>query len=210
MAGAQDQADWRSADELWLDHATLRPADATWLEPVRSLTLWAVKVPDGLLASLPNLEYLDLRGGTGVSVAPAEGCRRLRYLQVNQVRGVTDLAVVPTLTSLELLSLYGLPRVETLPSFAPLGRLRRVELGSLKGLTGLTGLHDAPVLEEILLHKAVGFAPDDAARLARHPTLGAFEWVAEDVPVGVSRPFRETVARPPARSMFARDWLARS
>lgn len=30
-------------------------ADAAWLEPVTWLTLWAVKVPDGLLASLPNL-----------------------------------------------------------------------------------------------------------------------------------------------------------
>ena len=208
MAAAQDQADWRSADELWLDHAVLRPTDAVWLEPVRSLTLWAVKVPDGLLASLPNLEYLDLRGGSGVSVAPAEGCRRLRYLQVNQVRGVTDLSVIPTLTSLELLSLYGLPRVEALPSFAPLRWLRRVELGSLKGLSGLTGLHDAPALEELLLHKAVGVAPDDASRLAEHPTLTGFEWVGEDVPVRVWLPFRDTVAKPRVRSMFARDWLA--
>jgi hypothetical protein len=200
-------ARWRNGDEVFLDHATLTTADAEWLTPVRRLTLGAVKVPDGLLASLPNLEYLDLSGGSGTSVSLAAGCRRLRYLQVNQVRGVADLSVLPTLTQLELVSLYGLPQVTQLPSLAPLARLRRVQLGSLKGLTGLTGVHEAPSLRELVLIRRVGVAADDASRLASHPTLTCFYWFGEDVPVRIWVPFRDAVGKPPARVVDAAAWL---
>lgn len=136
-----------------------------------------------------------------------QGCRRLRYLQINQVRGLTDLTVVPTLTSLELLSLYGLPRVTALPSLAPLRQLLRAEVGSMKGLAGLTGLHDAPALTELLLIRTVAVAQDDAQRLAKHPTLRLFDWYGEDVPVRVWSPFCDAVDKPKARAVHAVQWF---
>lgn len=207
VTGAQAAAKWRSETDVWLDHASLRLDDVGWLAPARSLTLWSVKVPDGLLASLPNLTYLDVRGGSGAALTAVSGCQRLRYLRVNQVRGLTDLALIPTLTSLELLSLYGLPKVTGLPSFAPLRQLLRVEVGSMKGLAGLTGLHDAPALAELLLIRAVAVAQDDAERLSRHPMLRRFEWYAEDVPVRVWSPFCDVVNKPKARAVHAVDWF---
>lgn len=207
MTSAQSNANWHSPDDVWLDHVTLRLEDREWLAQARSVTLWAVKVPDGLLASLPNLVFLDLRGGSGTSPAPAAGCTRLRGLVVNQVRGVTDLSILPTLTSLEFLQLYGLPQLRELPSMTPLRRLRRVQLGSMKGLVGLTGLHDAPALEELQLSRAVGIDEHDAERLAAHPTLRQFDWFGEDVPVRQWLPFRETVGKPAARALHARDWF---
>lgn len=207
MKSAESSANWHSPDDVWLDHTTLRPEDCDWLASAKSVTLWAVKVPEGLLASLPNLVFLDVRGGSGTSPALAAGCFRLRGLVVNQVRGVTDLSVLPTLTSLELLDLYGLPRVTELPSMAPLSRLRRVQLGSMKGLIGLTGLLDAPVLEELTLSRAVSTDEHDAERLAAHPTLREFEWFGEDVPVRQWLPFRETVGKPKARAFGAREWF---
>src|SRR5271165_4928832 len=101
VGSARAAAKWRGADDVWLDHARLVAADRSWLMPAKALTLWAVKVPDDLLASLPNLVFLDLRGGSGASLVCAAGCARLRYLQVNQVRGLSDLSVLPTLTNLE-------------------------------------------------------------------------------------------------------------
>lgn len=207
MTKAQDAAKWRSSDDVWLDHVTLRPDDAEWLAPAKSVTLWAVKVAEGLLASLPNLVFLDLRGGSGTAPAPAAECAGLRGLVVNQVRGLSDLSVLPTLTSLEFLSLYGLPQVTALPSMAPLTRLRRVELGSMKGLTGLTGLHDAPALEEVFLVRAVGTDDHDAGRLAAHPTLREFDWFGEDLPVSRWIPFRDAVGKPAARTLHAREWF---
>lgn len=192
---------------MWLDHSSLDLSDVAWLSPVRTLTLWSVKVPDGLLESLPNLTRLDVRGGSAGSLSIVEGCEGLTYLQVNQVRGLADLAVLPTLRSLHMLSLYGLPKVQAIPSLAPLTRLARVEVGAMKGLTGLTGVHDAPSLRELLLIKAVAVGDDDAARLAAHPTLQRFDWFGEDVPVRRWQPFVATVGKPPAKAVHADQWL---
>lgn len=206
MKNAQAAAEWRG-DDVALDHATLQSADVEWLARAKRMSLWAVKMPDGLLASLPSLEYLYLHGGSGTSLAVAAGCRRLRGLEVNQVRGLTDLSIVPTLTTLEFLSLYGLPQVTAVPSLAPLARLRRVELGSLKGLSGLTGVHEARALRELFLIRQVGVADDDALRLASHPTLTHFEWFAEDVPVRIWVPFLASVGKPRAKAAFGTKWL---
>jgi hypothetical protein len=204
---AQASAKWKDASSVWLDHATLRATDAAWLDPVSWLTLWAVKVPPALLASLPNLRYLDIRGGSGTDLRAVEGCTELRYLQVNQVRGLTDLAVLPELASLRLLSLYGLPKVAAIPSLANLRHLERLELGSMKGLAGLTGAHDAPALRELLLIRSLGVAVDDADRLAGNDTLQQFDWFSEDVPVRVWQPFVAAVDKAPAKAMHADEWL---
>jgi len=131
MTDAKAAAQWRSPSDLWLDHVSLRSDDIEWLAPARTLTLWSVKTPNGLLASRPDLVFLDIRGRSGTSLSAADGCTSLRYLQVNQVRGMAHLSVVPTLTSLEMLSLYGLPKITGLPSFTPLRRLQRAEIGSM-------------------------------------------------------------------------------
>lgn len=203
-------ASWRGQDALWLDHVSLRTDDVEWMASARWLTLWAVTTPAGLLSSLPHLEFLELRGGSGSSLDTVDGCQRLRFLGVNQVRGLVDLSVIPTLGSLELLSLYGQPKVTHLPSFASLETLRRVELGSLKGLSGLTGLHDAPALEELQLTNQVGVVADDAERLAAHPTLTHFKWVAESGPSErVRAPFEATVSRPAPRILHPQEWFGR-
>jgi hypothetical protein len=205
---AREAAQWRGEDEVWLDHATLRETDLAWLAPVRTLTLWAVRVSPGLLAAMPALEHLDLRGGSAASVDLVAGCPRLRSLRVNQVRGVTDLSAIAGLASLELVALHGQPRVQVIPSLASLTALRRIEVGSMTGLDGLTGLHDTPGLEELWLLGAVRLAPDDAARLAAHPTLRELAWDAPDVPLSTTRPFLEQVGLPRAQGMHVADWFA--
>ena len=74
MKNAKDSARWRSPDDLWLDHVTLRRNDIEWLSSARLLTLWAVKVPPGLLASLPDLQFLDLRGGSATTLEAIAEC----------------------------------------------------------------------------------------------------------------------------------------
>lgn len=209
MKDAKDSARWRSHDDLWLDHVTLRHNDIEWLSSARFLTLWAVKVPPGLLASLPSLQFLDLRGGSAATLDAIAGCAKLGGLVVNQVRGLKDVSLVAGFRSLQLLSLYGLPQVSEIPSLVSLTSLRRVELGSMKGLSGLTGVHDAPALEELRLLRKVSVAPDDAQRLANHPTLGAFDWYGEDVAVKVWLPFSDKVAKPPVTPMRPEVWFAR-
>lgn len=84
----------QGAGAFWIDHAEIVLDDLSWLVPAERLTLWNVVVPGGLLAQLSMLWWLDLRGGSAADLECARGCERLRYLQVNQVRGMCDLDLV--------------------------------------------------------------------------------------------------------------------
>jgi hypothetical protein len=192
---------------LWLDHARLGESDLEWLEPVRRLTLWAVKTPPGFFKRLPHLAWLDVRGGSGESAEFVEGCGQLRYLSINQVRGMRNLSAIAELPYLELLRLYGLPQVQALPSLRRSERLRRIEAGSLKGIGALAPLLDSPGLEELCLIRAISLAPSDPERIAEHPTLVSFNWFAEDVPDKTWVPVIERVAKPKARAMHPEEWF---
>lgn len=205
---ARDVARGRGTAEVWIDHAVIEPADLDWLAPVRRLTLWAVELPDGFLGSLPNLDWLDVRGGTGASADFVIGCDRLRYLQVHQVRGLSDVSAVGDLVTLELLSLYGLPKVTAFPSLARLHSLVRLELGSLKGLGSIAPALDAPALEELYLSRAVSMEADDPLRIRDASQIEAFYWFAEDVPDRVWVPVVEVIGKPAARAVTPSDWFA--
>src|SRR3546814_14090915 len=83
------------------------------------------------------------------------GASRLRYLAVNQVRGLADLSLVSEIRQLQLLSLYGLAKVAVLPSLATLSDLKRVELGQMKGISSIGPVLEAPALRELSLLKIV-------------------------------------------------------
>ena len=206
---ARDFARGRGTAEVWIDHAVIEPSDFDWLAPVRRLTLWAVDLPDGLLASLPNLDWLDVRGGSGASADFVMGCDRLRYLQINQVRGLSDASAVGSLEDLELLSLYGLPKVTALPSLARLRSLARLELGSLKGLASIAPALDAPALEELFLIRAVSLGADDPCRIRDASQVKAFSWFAEDVPNRIWEPIVRLVDKPAAPTINAAEWFAK-
>jgi len=198
-------AKWRAPDDVWLDHTALRAEDVSWLAPVRHLTLWAVRMPDAFLRELPQLVWLDVRGRSGVSADFALGGQRLRYLAVNQVRGVSDLSAIGTLTTLELLSLYGLPRVTVLPDFSALVNLARLELGSMKGLASISPALAAPSLEDLMLIRSVGLAEEDVPVMRDKTSLREFGWFAEDVPLSRWMPVLAAVGKPKSKTISAKD-----
>ncbi|HET7420394.1 MAG TPA: hypothetical protein VFL27_08435 [Candidatus Dormibacteraeota bacterium] len=160
------------------------------------------------MAGLPKLEWLDYRGGSGDTADVVRGCSGLRFLWINQVRGLHDLTALSDLRSLELLVLYGLPQVKAIPSLSRAANLRRAEIGSMKGLAGLGGLLDAPHLEELVLMNRVSVADGDASRVAAHPSIRAFWWSGDDVPVKTSEEFERRVGKPRVQVIGAQDWAA--
>jgi hypothetical protein len=206
---AKEVADFRPNQSIWIDHALLGPQDDEWMTDVERLTLWNVEAPPGLLSRLGRLWWVDLRGGSAADLGVLAGCDRLRFLAVNQIRGMTDLSLLPNFERLEMLRLYGLPRVEQLPSLAGLEELRRIEIGSMKGLKNLTGLLDAPNLQELLFMKAVGVTAEDIERVAHHRSLKAFTWVAEDVPDRIWVPVVKRLGLPAARILYPEEWFNR-
>ena len=198
----------RGGGEFWIDHAVLEEGDLAWLRSATWLMLWNVAVPPGFLAQLPNLWGLDLRGGSATDLSVVDGCPALRCLVVNQVRGLSDLSIVPTLTTVELLAVYGLRQVTTAPSLAALPALRRLQVGQMRGLPALAGLLDAPGLKELMLHKSVNVTADDVARIKGHPTLTHFGWYAEDVPLSRWRPVVEAIALPRPATVSPKAWFS--
>ena len=192
---------------FWLDHPEIAESDLGWLHSAQRLTLWDVVVPAGFLASLPKLWWLDIRGGSAADLEVVRGAVGLRYLAVNQVRGMRDLSQLPSIPVLEYLDVYGLPHVIELPSFRTSLKLDHVSLGQLRGLTSLEGLLDAPNLQELQPVRKMNVSDSDVERIRRHPALQRFSWFAEDVPVKVWEPVVKAAALPPVPVVFPKAWF---
>jgi hypothetical protein len=194
----------REHNMYWIDHATVEPGDLKLLAGTAGLTLWNVKLPPGFLRRLKRLWWLDVRGGTGRDLSFVDA-PRLRYLQVNQVRGLTDVSAIGKLTQLELLSLYGLPKVKGLPSLARLTKLKRVQLGNLIGLKDLRNLARAPALHELLIQNKLSI--DAKALEPFKGKLRKFDWFAPDQPVAQVNGALDFLDLPQADAMSAEEWF---
>jgi hypothetical protein len=205
---AREVAQDRGGGEYWIDHAVVDEDDADWLRDARWLTLWNVTLPPRFLASIPQLEGVDLRGGSADDLSALEGCHGLRCLVVNQVRGLVDISMIEQTRNLVVLSLYGLPNVVKAPSLLRHTALLRLELGLMRGLPGLGGFLDAPALRELFLVKRMTVTPADVARI-KQSRIASFEWWGEDTPVSMWSPVVEEVGLPRAPRAFPRESLTR-
>jgi len=206
---AKSAARLRDSGGVWIDHAAVVDDDFEWLAEVERLTLWNVKMPVGFLSRLKRLWWVDWRGGgKGQQIEQLATCQGLRFVSLNQIRGVGDLQFLADLRSLEMVSIYGMSAVERLPSFARLTSLRRLELGQMKLLESIHPALDAPNLEELHLHKFVNVTPEDVTAIKTHATLLSFDWVAENVPDHVWFPIREAIALPKTRSLHPEEWFS--
>jgi len=65
---------------VWISHHRLGPEAVDQLREVSHLTMWNVRVPEGFLANLAQLRWLDLRGGSSPDLGCLAGCAGLRGL----------------------------------------------------------------------------------------------------------------------------------
>lgn len=208
VSKAQISARNRGEGVIWLDHVTLAETDLEWLADVQRLTLWNVRVPPHFLGRLSKLWWLDWRGGgVGQGIEQIGDCDGLRYLSLNQIRGLTDLSFLFGKTTLELIDLYGLTRLERLPSLASLTGVRRAQVGQMKSMDSIGPVLEAPNLEELLLQNFVRVSAEDVTAMQDHPKLKTFGWFAENVPVKTWLPVREAVALPETRGMHPEEWF---
>jgi len=207
MQAAKDAVRRRSDTWFWMDHAIVRPGDFEWLADVQRLTLWNVKVPPVFFARLPKLRWLDIRGGSGSDLELLRGSENLEFLSLNQIRGLSDLSLLSEFRQLRLLDLYGLSQLVDIPSLASLVNLERAQLGQLRNLRDLGSVLDAPHLRELYLLRKIGVSARDVERINAHPSLRAFTWMSEDVPLRVSEPVVDRIALPRAPSLHPEEWF---
>lgn len=147
------------------------------LRTLESLMLRSVPLADlALLTPLDKLKSLDLKlGGTSdLRLLPRVG--RLEQLEIWQVRGLSDVAPIGEVRTLQKLFLQSLPQVRRLPAFEELTTLRDVTLHAMKGVTDLTPLATAPALESLSLIAMGHLKPAHLRPLIGHPTLRRGLW----------------------------------
>lgn len=158
---------------LYLDPVRQRLDEISGIKSLRSLTLRSVSMPSlGLLASLSNLEALDLQLG-GTADLAGMPTAHLRYFEATQVRGLKDLNPLEGIESLEEITLRSLKHVSELPDLRTLPHLKRLTLWDMKGVHELSAVLEAPALEELLLVDMRHLEVESVALLRDHPTLRA-------------------------------------
>ncbi len=206
---AKSAAHFRGSGGVFIDHATVVDDDFEWLAEIERLTLWNVKVPEGFLSRLKRLWWVDWRGGgKGQQVEQLAACSKLRFVSLNQIRGLENLDFLANLKTVEMLSIYGLSAVRRLPSFVGLTSLHRLEIGQMKLLEAIRPALNAPNLKELYLLRKVNVSPDDLGAIKSHSTLGYFDWFAEDVPDRIWLPVREAIKLPRTRSLRPEEWFS--
>jgi hypothetical protein len=159
---------------LYLEGHTKDIEVVSGLTQLVDVTLRSITLPDlSLLLPLRELRVLDLKLGGTRNLDLLPELAPLRYLEIWQVRGLSDLEPVGEVVSLEELYLQALKNVTALPGLGRMTSLRWLHLETMKGLFDLNPLRDAPALEQVRLIDMPHLQPEDLAPLVEHPTLRA-------------------------------------
>jgi hypothetical protein len=144
------------------------------LTKMEDLTLRSISLPNlDYLLPMKRLRSLDIKLGGTRNLNQVASFTTLKYLEVWQVKGLSDLGFMGDATSLEHVFLQSLKQVTQLPSFGKLTRLKRVELEQMSGVSDLAPVADAPALEELVVSHARHLRPEDFRPFVGHPTLRA-------------------------------------
>ena len=123
------------------------------------------------IANLPKLWWLDIKLGGIRDFSPSENKHSIKYLELWQVRGLSDLRFISSLTGLQYLFLRSLRNVTAIPDLSKLTMLRRVHLENMKGLKDVTAVAHAPALEEFSHFSAQNIEPKKYEALLSMPTM---------------------------------------
>jgi len=138
------------------------------LDELEDLTLRSVSPKDvSFIRYLPSLWSLDIKLGSIKDFSSLEELNNLKYLELWQVKGLSDISVISTLKGLQYLFLQSLCKVTTIPDLSALEKLRRIYLENMKGLADVHNLFDAPSLEDFIHVCAQNMRPEQYFELLK-------------------------------------------
>ena len=142
------------------------------LQGLEDVTLRSITTPDlNYLRPLDKLWSLDIKLGGVRNLEALESLGGLKYLELWQVRGLSDISVVSQLAELQNMFLQSLSLVREIPPVDGLASLRRVGLEGMKGLGDLGALEHAPGLEEFFLVAGNKLQPTQLLPVLRNPNV---------------------------------------
>jgi hypothetical protein len=132
------------------------------LKKLQKITLRSISTPNlNYLNALEQLWSVDIKLGGIKDFQALKSLPDLKYLELWQVRELSDISFISDLPSLQNLFIQSLPNVEELPSLDKLLKLRRINLENLKGLKKLDALRTAPSLTEFIYVMAQNQEPEN-------------------------------------------------
>ena len=159
---------------LYLEGQQKGIASIACLKKLQDITLRSISTKDvDYLSELENLWSVDIKLGGIKNFDALTTLPKLKYLELWQVRGLSDLSFMSDLPTLQNLFLQSLIQVTKMPNLNRNISLKRIVLENLKGLTDLTALKFAPNLKEF---KFVGpiaakLEPEDLLPLLENPMV---------------------------------------
>ncbi len=142
---------FRSLTHLYLEGQQQGIEVLSELKKLEDLTLRSIST-EGLdyISTLPRLWSLDIKLGGIKNLSAIVNKESIKYLELWQIRGLSDIRFVSSLHGLQSLFLQSLINVTAIPDLSKLYHLRRLHLENLKGLKDVSAIRHAPALEEFL------------------------------------------------------------
>lgn len=123
------------------------------------------------LADLKELWSVDIKLGGTQNFDALVTLPKLKYLELWQIRNLSDLSFVSKLNTLQNLFIQSLKQLDKLPDFKNSISLKRIYLENLKGLTNLESLKNAPSLKEFIYVLAENQEPENLIPVLENKSL---------------------------------------
>ncbi len=163
---------FQSLTHLYLERQQQGIEVLSELRALEKLTLRSITT-EGLdyILTLPRLWSLDIKLGGIRNLSAIAGKESIKYLELWQIRGLSDIRVISSLGGLQSLFLQSLINVTAIPDLSKLYTLRRLHLENLKSLRDVSAICHAPALEEFLHISAQNVQPEMYKDLMSMPSL---------------------------------------
>ncbi|WP_419698166.1 hypothetical protein [Mucilaginibacter sp. NFX135] len=149
-------------EELYLEAQSKGIESISSLSRLQKITLRSISTANiNYLSSLEQLWSVDVKLGGIKDFDALKLLPNLKYLELWQVRELSDISFISDLTSLQNLFMQSLPNVKEFPNLDKAHKLRRIYLENLKGLKKLNALKTAPSLTEFIYVMAQNQEPEN-------------------------------------------------
>ncbi|WP_129716052.1 hypothetical protein [Pedobacter sp. SYP-B3415] len=149
-------------EELYLEAQSKGIDAVNSLKKLKEITLRSISTPNlNFLSGLKELWSVDVKLGGIKDFNALKSLPNLKYLELWQVRELSDITFISDLTALQHLFIQSLPNIKELPDFNKLNKLKRLELENLKGLNKVDSLRTASSLTEFIYTMAQNQEPEN-------------------------------------------------
>lgn len=142
------------------------------LHDLEELVLRSISLPNiDFISNLSKLWSIDIKLGGIKDLTVLSQLPHIKYLELWQIRGLSDIAFISDMTELQNLHLESLINVHEFPSFEKLKKLRRIRLMNLKGLKHFDELKSAPNLQDFYYTMTNQHQAEDLLPVLQNPSL---------------------------------------